>query len=46
MQHADLILHNGKLHTVDPERPEATAVAIRDGGRHQGRRLYRRGQRQ
>lgn len=31
MQHADLILHNGKLHTVDPERPEATAVAIRDG---------------
>ena len=31
MQHADLILHNGKLHTVDPERPEATAVAIKDG---------------
>ena len=29
MQHADLILHNGKLHTVDPERPEATAVAIK-----------------
>ncbi|WP_338547333.1 amidohydrolase [Pseudomonas benzopyrenica] len=31
MQHADLILHNGKLHTVDPERPAATAVAIKDG---------------
>ncbi|KTT13594.1 amidohydrolase [Pseudomonas oryzihabitans] len=31
MQHADLILHNGKLHTVDPERPEVTAVAIKDG---------------
>jgi len=31
MQHADLILHNGKLHTVDPERPGATAVAIKDG---------------
>lgn len=31
MQHADLILHNGKLHTVDPECSEATAVAIKDG---------------
>lgn len=25
---ADLILHNGKIWTVDPERPEADAVAI------------------
>ncbi len=28
---ADLILHNGRLHTVDPEKPSATAVAIKDG---------------
>ncbi len=26
---ADLILHNGKLHTQDPDYPAATAVAIR-----------------
>ena len=30
-RNADLILFNGKLHTVDPERPHATAVAIADG---------------
>ncbi|MGX5218826.1 amidohydrolase [Pseudomonas segetis] len=28
---ADLILFNGRLHTVDREKPEATAVAIKDG---------------
>ncbi len=28
---AELILHNGRLHTVDREQPEASAVAIRDG---------------
>ncbi len=28
---ADLILHNGRLHTVDREKPTATAVAIKDG---------------
>jgi predicted amidohydrolase YtcJ len=28
---ADLILFNGRLHTVDRENPRATAVAIRDG---------------
>ncbi|WP_288502195.1 hypothetical protein, partial [uncultured Pseudomonas sp.] len=28
---ADLILFNGKLHTVDRENPNATAVAIKDG---------------
>ncbi|MCO7593810.1 MULTISPECIES: amidohydrolase [Pseudomonas] len=28
---ADLILFNGRLHTVDPEKPSATAVAIKDG---------------
>jgi len=26
-----LVLHNGKLHTQDPDYPQATAVAIRDG---------------
>ncbi|MFF7706723.1 amidohydrolase family protein [Pseudomonas sp. NPDC007930] len=31
MNHADLILFNGKLHTVDPEQPYATAVAIAEG---------------
>ncbi|SEJ46267.1 Amidohydrolase family protein, partial [Azotobacter beijerinckii] len=31
MSNADLILFNGKLHTVDSERPQATAVAIADG---------------
>lgn len=30
-QEADLIIINAKVHTVDPERPEARAVAIRDG---------------
>ncbi|MDH2434077.1 amidohydrolase [Pokkaliibacter sp. MBI-7] len=28
---ADLILHNGRLHTVDRDKPTATAVAIKDG---------------
>lgn len=28
---ADLILHNGRIHTVDRERPAASAVAVRDG---------------
>ncbi|MXI46097.1 amidohydrolase family protein [Pseudomonas moraviensis] len=28
---ADLILYNGRLHTVDREQPEASAVAIKDG---------------
>ncbi|WP_148059033.1 hypothetical protein, partial [Pseudomonas chlororaphis] len=28
---ADLILHNGCLHTIDRARPTATAVAIKDG---------------
>jgi len=28
---ADLILFNGRFHTVDRENPEATAVAIKDG---------------
>ncbi len=28
---ADLILFNGRFHTVDPDKPSATAVAIKDG---------------
>jgi predicted amidohydrolase YtcJ len=28
---ADLILFNGRLHTVDPEKPQVSAVAIKDG---------------
>ncbi|MBL0950141.1 MAG: amidohydrolase, partial [Pseudomonas sp.] len=28
---ADLILFNGRLHTVDPQKPNASAVAIKDG---------------
>jgi hypothetical protein len=28
---ADLILYNGKLHTQDPDTPQATAVAMADG---------------
>ncbi|MDF9618979.1 amidohydrolase family protein [Pseudomonas entomophila] len=28
---ADLILFNGRLHTVDREKPQASAVAIKDG---------------
>ncbi|BES71324.1 amidohydrolase [Marinobacter nanhaiticus D15-8W] len=27
----DLILYNGKLHTVDPEQPSASAVVVNDG---------------
>lgn len=30
-QHADLVLHNGAIATLDPSNPAATAVAIRDG---------------
>ncbi len=30
-QYADLLLHNGTVHTVDPVRPRARAVAVRDG---------------
>ncbi len=29
--HADLILHNGRIHTVDRSQPVASAVAIKDG---------------
>lgn len=29
--HADLILHNGRIHTVDRSHPFANAVAIKDG---------------
>ena len=28
---ADVILMNGKITTMDPERPEATAIAVEDG---------------
>src|SRR5690606_31824889 len=28
---ADLILFNGRFHTVDPEKPTASAVAVKDG---------------
>ncbi|MER7397296.1 amidohydrolase [Streptomyces sp. NPDC000151] len=28
---ADLVLHNARLHTVDPALPEAEALAVRDG---------------
>lgn len=28
---ADLILHNGRIHTVDRDRPTASAVAVLDG---------------
>lgn len=31
---ADLILHNGRIHTVDPDKPTASAVAIVDGKFH------------
>ncbi|MCJ8208371.1 amidohydrolase [Mucilaginibacter sp. RS28] len=31
MRYADTILYNGKIHTVDPDLPAATAVAIADG---------------
>ncbi|WKV75414.1 amidohydrolase [Streptomyces sp. PCS3-D2] len=29
--HAELVLRNGKIHTQDPARPSATALAVRDG---------------
>lgn len=31
MQAPDLILHNGKITTLDPAKPEASAIAIKDG---------------
>lgn len=31
MKKADMILFNGKIHTVDADNPQATAVAIADG---------------
>ncbi|MEX6689990.1 amidohydrolase [Danxiaibacter flavus] len=31
MNYADLILHNGRIHTVNESNPFATAVAIKDG---------------
>lgn len=31
MKKADMVLYNGRIHTVDAENPVATAVAIRDG---------------
>lgn len=31
MRKADMVLYNGKIHTVDPDIPFATAVAIKDG---------------
>ena len=30
-QHADLILHNGRITTLDPRIPEANTMAIKDG---------------
>ena len=30
-QHADLILHNGRIATLDPKNLEATSLAIKDG---------------
>ncbi|WP_335935041.1 amidohydrolase [Streptomyces sp. PTD5-9] len=30
-EHADLVLRNGKIHTQDPQRPAATALAVRGG---------------
>ncbi len=30
-QHADLILQNGRITTLDPKNPEATSLAIKDG---------------
>ena len=31
MSFADTILFNGKITTMDPDQPEASAVAIKDG---------------
>ena len=28
---AELILHNGRITTLDPEHPEATNLAVKDG---------------
>ncbi|WP_306324398.1 amidohydrolase [Streptomyces venezuelae] len=30
-KHSDLVLRNAKIHTQDPARPAATALAVRDG---------------
>ena len=32
MAEPDLILHNGRILTLDPAKPEAAALAVRDGG--------------
>ena len=29
--HADLVLVNGRITTMDPARPDASALAVRDG---------------
>ena len=29
--HADLILHNGRITTLDPKHPDATNLAVKDG---------------
>jgi len=29
--HADLILHNGRITTLDPKHPEATSLTVKDG---------------
>ncbi len=31
MKKTDMILYNGRIHTVDAVNPSATAVAIKDG---------------
>lgn len=28
---ANLIIHNGKIHTLDPEKPTAEAAVVKDG---------------
>ena len=33
----DLILHNGKITTLDPKCPEAANLAVKDGRRHHDR---------
>ena len=34
MSFADTILFNGKITTMDPDQPEASAVAVKDGKIH------------
>ena len=31
MQHPDLVIHNAAVYTLDPSRPTATAIGVRDG---------------